>query len=203
MERIEWWTLKCKILTRETEGRRQLVDLYRGLQSDFGNSWRCQPWEERYQYDSLEDGCVWHDSACTPRSIDDSWLDALLVNDLERYWYRTIAPIVSPVPVRGGAACLIWSRRPEAMRWKSFEIDWYAWPNFVMMWLCVGVVRFLSDKMWILNWIKLWKIHENPSRVVARLSARWAFTIMMKFWKKFACIYTLLGTHTAGVSWKL
>ena len=38
------------------------------------------------------------------------------------------------------------------------------------MWLCIGVVRFLSDKMWILNRIKLWKIRENPSRVVARLS---------------------------------
>ena len=41
-----------------------------------------------------------------------------------------------------------------------------------MMWLCVGVVRFLSDKMWILNQIKLWKIRENPSRVIARLSTR-------------------------------
>ena len=72
MERIEWWTLKCKILTRETEGRWQLVDLYQGLRSDFGNSWCCQPWEEHYRYDSLEDGCVRHNSACTPWSIDDS-----------------------------------------------------------------------------------------------------------------------------------
>lgn len=98
------------------------------------------------------------------------WLDVPLVNDSERYWFRTIAPIVSPVPVRGGAVCLIWSRRPEAIRRKLFGIDRYAWPNLVTMWLCVGVVRFLSNKMWILNRIKLWKIRENPSGVVARLS---------------------------------
>ena len=96
------------------------------------------------------------------------WLDTPLVNDSGCYWYRMIAPIVSLV--RGDAACLIWSRHPKAMHQKSFGIDRYAWRNPMMMWLCVGVVRFLSDKMWILNRIKLWKICENPSRVVALLS---------------------------------
>ena len=78
-----------------------------------------------------------------------------------------IAQILSPVQVRGNVACLTWSRCHNAMHWKSFGIDWYAWQNPTMMWLCIGVVWFLSDKMWILNWIKLWKIHENPSTVVA------------------------------------
>ena len=78
MEHIEWWTLKCRILARETEGRWQPVDLYRGRQSDFGNFWRCQLWEECYQYNLLEDGCVWHNSACTLWSIGDSdWMHRL------------------------------------------------------------------------------------------------------------------------------
>ena len=75
MEHIEWWTLKCRILVRETEGRRQLVDLYQGWRSDFGNLWRCQLWEEHYRYNLLEDSCVQHNSACTLQGVDDSdWM---------------------------------------------------------------------------------------------------------------------------------
>ena len=99
------------------------------------------------------------------------WLDAPFVNDLGHYWYRSIAQILSLVWVRGDAACLIWSRRPKAMCRKLFRIDRYSWKNPVTMWLCIGVVRFLSDKMWILNRIKLWKIRENPCRTVVCLSA--------------------------------
>ena len=98
------------------------------------------------------------------------WLDAPFVNDLGRYWYRSIAQILSPVHVWGNAVCLIWSRHPKAMHRKLFGINRFSWWNPVTMWLCIGVVQFLSNKMWTLNWIKLWKIHENPSRVVACLS---------------------------------
>ena len=98
------------------------------------------------------------------------WLDALFVNDLGHYWYRTIAQILSPVQVQGNAACLIWSRCAKAMHRKSFGIDRYTWQNPVTMWLCIRVVRFLSDKMGILNRIKLWKIRKNPSRIIACLS---------------------------------
>ena len=80
MECIEWWTLKCRILVKEMEGRWQLVDLYRGQRSDLGNFWCCQPWEEHYWYDLLEDSCVQHDSACTPWSIGNSdWMHRLLM----------------------------------------------------------------------------------------------------------------------------
>ena len=98
MESIEWWTLKCRILARESEGRRQLIDLYRGRWSDFSNFWCCQLWEECYQYDLLADGCVQHDSACTPRNVGDSdWTHCLSmtrnVTDTGRlrksfHWYR-------------------------------------------------------------------------------------------------------------------
>ena len=72
MKCIEWWTLKCRILVKDMEGRWQLVDLYQGWRSDFGNFWRCQLWEEHYRYDSLEVSCVRHDLACTPWSVGDS-----------------------------------------------------------------------------------------------------------------------------------
>ena len=127
------------------------------------------------------------------------WLDVPLVNDSERYWFQTIAPIVSRVPVWGGAACLICSRRTRAMCRKSFGIDRYAWPNLVMVWLCIGVVRFLSDKMWILNRIKLWKIRENPSRVVARLSACLCClcnVICRQVFDSCWCISFILLTHS-------
>ena len=78
--------------------------------------------------------------------------------------------ILSPVQVQGDATCLKWSRCHRAMHPELFGIDWYTWQNPVTMWLSVGVVRFLSDKMWISNQIKLWKICKNPSRVLAHLS---------------------------------
>ena len=71
------------------------------------------------------------------------WLDMLFVNDSGRYWYWTIAQILSPVQVRGDAACLIWSRCHKAMCRKSFRINWYAWRNLVTMWLCIRVNSML------------------------------------------------------------
>ena len=153
------------------EGRQQLVDLYQGQWSDFGNFWHCQPWEEHYQYDLLEDGCVRHNLACTPRSVGDfDWTRCLSMTrgitdtgQSHKYFHQ----------YRFGAMLRAWfgSRCPKAMCQKLFGIDWYAWWNPVTMWLCIGVIRFLSDKMWVLNRMKLWKICENPSRVVACLSA--------------------------------
>ena len=99
------------------------------------------------------------------------WLNVLFVNDSGCYWYWTITQILSLVQVPGDAACLIWSRCPKPMCRKSFGIDWYTWRNPVTMWMCIGVVRFQSHKIWILNRIKLWKIRKNPSRVVVRLSS--------------------------------
>ena len=77
------------------EDRQQLVDLYCGRWSDFGNLDICQLWEECYWYVSLQDGCVWHDLACILQNVGDSnWMHCL-VNDLEGYWYRVIAHIFS------------------------------------------------------------------------------------------------------------
>ena len=99
------------------------------------------------------------------------WLNAPYVNDSGHYWHWAITHILSLAQFWGDAICLTWSGCHKAIHLESFRISWYVWWNPMMMWLCIRVVWLLSDKMWILNWIKLWKIHKNPSRVIAHLSA--------------------------------
>ena len=117
---------------------------------------------------------------CSARLGMRLWLDAPLVNDSGRYWCRSIAQILSPVQVRGNAACLIRSRFSKAMCWKSFGIVRYSWRNPVTMWLCIGVVRFLEylkvthGSSWSLPQIS--GLNEDSTRTRPGLGQDWTRT---------------------------
>ena len=153
------------------EEKWQLVDLYRGRRSNFGN------------FDVVNLGKNITGAAHYKMAVFSATRHvlcralAILIGCAICQWLGMLLTLdnhVSPVQVWGDATCLNWSRCHKAMHLESFRINWYAWQNPVTMWLCIRVIRFLSDKMWILNQIKLWKIRENLSRVVACLSVRWA-----------------------------
>ena len=56
-----------------------------------------------HQYVSLQDSCVWHDSACTPQKVNNSDWICFLINGSEDYWYQAIIHILSPAQVWGDA----------------------------------------------------------------------------------------------------
>ena len=145
------------------EERQWLVELYQGWQSDFGNFYIANCGKNTTSASCYRMAVF----GMTQHVLHGSWVILIGHHDSGCYWHRAITHILSPAQVWGDAVC---SRCHKAIHPESFRTGRYVWWNPVTMWLCIGVIQFLSDKMWILNRIKLWKIRKNLSRVVAHLS---------------------------------